>query len=189
MGGIMASYGGFRRAGILVSVGAVLLTCGCRQASEQPEVSSQATEAAPQIGAVSPTGGAGRAQAFRVVASHPAGATAINDVQVLIDENMTATGNGACWIDVNSLKSVAVRKEDGSGWLPSVGIGSAGTAVGGKCSIDAGGVKVETNGTELAVTLPVTFTAAFKGAKKVWVVASGPSKHSGWQQRGTWTVN
>ena len=185
----MASYCGFRRAGILVSVGAVVLTCGCRQASEQPEAGSQAMEAAPQIGAVSPMSGEGRSQAFRVVASHPAGATAIVDLQVLIDEQMTPTGSTACWIDVNPLKSVAVRKEDGSDWLPSVRIGSAGTAVNSKCSIDAGGVKVETNGTELAVTLPVTFAAAFKGAKKVWVVASGPRNHSGWQERSTWTAN
>jgi hypothetical protein len=64
---------------------------------------------------------------------------AINDLQVLIDEKMTATGSGACWIDVNPLKSVAVRKEDGSDWLPAVRIGSAGTAVNSKCSIDAGG--------------------------------------------------
>lgn len=185
----MASYRGFRRAGILVSVGAVLLTCGCRQATEQPEAGSQAIEAAPQIGAVSPMSGAGRSQAFRVAVSHPAGATAIGDLQVLIDEKMTPTGASACWIDVNSLKSVAVRKEDGSDWLPSVRIGAAGTAVNSKCSIDAGGVKVETNGTELAVTVPVAFGAAFKGAKKVWVVASGPRKHSGWQERGAWTVN
>ena len=74
-------------------------------------------------------------------------------------------------------------------WLPSGRIGSADTAVSSKCSIDAGGVKVETKGTELAVTLPVTFAAAFKGAKKVWVVASGPRKLSGWQERSTWTVN
>jgi type 1 fimbria pilin len=146
-------------------------------------------EAAPQIGAVSPMSGEGRSQAFRVVASHPAGATAIVDLQVLIDEQMTPTGSTACWIDVNPLKSVAVRKEDGSDWLPSVRIGSAGTAVNSQCSINAGGVKVETKGTELAVTLPVTFAAAFTGAKKVWVVASGPRKHSGWQERGTWTVN
>ncbi|MGA2770292.1 MAG: hypothetical protein ABSG26_05705 [Bryobacteraceae bacterium] len=185
----MASYRGFRRAGILVSVGAVVLTCGCRQASEQPEAGSQAAEAAPQIGAVSPISGAGRSQAFRVVVSHPAGATAINDLEVLIDEKMTPTGSTACWIDVNPLKSVAVRKEDGSAFLPAVRIGSADTAVNSKCSIDAGGVKVETKGTELTVTLPVTFAAAFKGEKKVWVVASGPGKHSGWQERSTWTVN
>src|ERR1035437_9687570 len=41
-GEIMASYRGFGRAGILVSVGAVVLTCGCRQAREQPEAGSQA---------------------------------------------------------------------------------------------------------------------------------------------------
>jgi hypothetical protein len=185
----MASYRGFRRAGILISVGAVVLTCGCRQVKEQPEAGSQAIEAAPQIGAMSPMSGAGRSQAFRVVASHPAGATAINDLQVLIDEKMTATGSSACWMDVNSLKSVAVRSEDGADWLPSVRIGSAATAVNSKCSVDAGGVKVETEGNELAVTLPVTFAAGFKGAKKVWVVASGPRHHSGWQERGTWTVD
>jgi hypothetical protein len=50
-------------------------------------------------------------------------------------------------------------------------------------------VKVETNGTELAVTLPVTFAATFKGAKRVWVIASGPRNRSGWQERGTWTAN
>lgn len=187
--GIMVSYRGFRRARILVSVGALVLTSGCRRAREQPEAGSQASEAAPRIGAVSPMSGAGHSQAFRVVASHLAGATAIVDLQVLIDENMTATGSGACWIDVNSLRTVAVRNETGSDWLPSVRIGSAGTAVNSKCSIDAGGVKVETNGTGLAVTLPVTFAAAFKGAKKVWVVASGPRNHSGWQERSTWTAN
>jgi hypothetical protein len=48
---------------------------------------------------------------------------------------------------------------------------------------------VETKGTELTVTLPVTFAAALKGTKKVWVVASGPRNHSGWQERGTWTLN
>jgi hypothetical protein len=122
--------------------------------------------------------GAGRSQAFRLVISQPVGATAIGDLQVFLGEEMIATGSGSCWIDVNSFKSVAVRKEDGAGWLPSVRIGSTDTAVSSNCSIDAGGVKVETNGNELAVTVPVTFAAAFKGAKKVWVVASGPRKHS-----------
>jgi hypothetical protein len=91
-------------------------------------------------------------------------------------------------MDIDPLKSVAARKEDGSGWMPSVRIGSADKAVSSKCSIDASGVKVETKGNELTVSLPVTFAAAFKGTKKVWVVASGPRKHSGWQGRGTWTV-
>jgi len=46
------------------------------------------------------------------------GATALSTWRFLIDEKMTATGSGACWLDVNPLKSVAVRTEDGSDWLP-----------------------------------------------------------------------
>jgi hypothetical protein len=186
----MTSRSGIRRAGILFSVGAVILTCGCSRSTDQPAASSQPTDAAPQIGAVSPASGQGRSQAFHVVASHPAGAAAINDLEVLIDERMTAKALSACWIDVRSAKSVAVRNEDGSDWLPFVPIGSAKAAANSKCSIDASGVKVEANGNELALTLPVTFSGEFKqGTKKVWVVASGPHKHSGWQERGTWTVN
>ena len=187
----MTSYLGFRRAGILLSVGALVVTCGCHQAADQQSgAGSQAIEAAPQIGEISPMSGAGHSQTFRVVASHPAGAAAIGDVQVLVDESMTATASGACWIDVNSIKSsVAARTEDGSDWQPSVPIGAAGTAVSSKCSVDAAGVKVETKGNEIAVTLPVTFAAKFAGAKKIWVVASGPRKHSGWQERGAWTAN
>ena len=70
-----------------------------------------------------------------------------------------------------------------------VPIGSAKAVSNKQCSVDASSVKVETKGTEFAVTLPVTFAATFKGAKKVWVVASGPRNHSGWKERGAWTVN
>src|ERR1039457_5184035 len=69
--GIMALSCWFRRAVILASVGAVVVTCGCRQAREQPEAGSQAIEGAPQIGEVRPMSGAGRSQAFRVVDSPP----------------------------------------------------------------------------------------------------------------------
>ena len=184
----VASCSGFRRAGILV--GAVILAYGCGRPTDQPLAKSQPTDTAPQIGAVSPTSGQGRSATFRVVASHPAGAAAIGDLEVLIDEKMTEKALSACWIDVRSLKSVAVRNEEGSDWLPSVPIGSAEAAVNSRCRVDATGVEVEVRGNELAVTLPVTFSAGFKqGAKRVWVVASGPRKHSGWQERATWTVN
>jgi hypothetical protein len=178
----------FARVGILISVGAVLFTCGCHQAAKQAPAAAASIEDAPQIGAVTPNSGTGRSQAFRLVVTHPAGATAIADVQLLIDEKMTPTAAKSCWIDVNSLNRVAARTEDGSDWLPFVPIGSAKAASNEQCSVDASSVKVETNGPELAVTLLVTFAHAFKGEKKVWVVASGPRKHSGWQERGAWRV-
>jgi hypothetical protein len=173
---------------MLISVGAVLLTCGCHQAAEQAPAAAASIEDTPRIGAVTPNSGTGRSQAFRLVVSNPAGAAAIVDVQLLIDEEMTPTAAKSCWIDVNSLHEVAARTEDGSGWLPFVPIGSAKVASNKQCSVDASSVKVETKGTEFAVTLPVTFAPAFKGEKKVWVVASGSRKHSGWQERGAWMV-
>jgi len=63
------------------------------------------------------------------------------------------------------------ERKTGSDLVALVRIGSAGSAVNSKCSVDAAGVKVETKGTELAVTIPVTFAATFQGAKKIWVVA------------------
>jgi hypothetical protein len=138
---------------------------------------------------VSPNSGAGRSQAFRVTASHPAGAAAIGDLQILFDEKLTPTGAGACWIDVNSSKSVAVRKDDGSAWLPYLAIGAPGSSANRACSVTASQAKVEANGPELAVTVSVDFAPGFQGPKKVWVIASGPQRHSGWQERGSWTVN
>jgi hypothetical protein len=185
----MTASRGFRRAGILVSIAAAVLTCSCRQASEQPEAGSQALEIAPEVGTVSPVSGTGRSQVFHVVVSHPAGEAAIADVQILFEEKMTPAASGACWIDINGALSVAVRKEDGSTWLPTVRLGSGGTAGNSRCGVRADEVKVEPKGAELAVTFTVTFAPTFKGAKKVYVIASTPRKHSGWHERGAWTVD
>jgi len=185
----MASCFELRHAAVLVSISAVILTFSCVPSDRPQTGGSRPVDAAPEIGALSPLSGAGRTPVFRVVASHPEGATAIHDLQVLIDARMTPTGSGACWIDVNSLSSVAVRTEDATAWLPYVRIGSAGTSANSKCSVAASEVKVETKGPELTVTLPVTLAPAFKGVKKVWVIASGPRQHSGWQERGIWTAN
>ena len=185
-------------AGIAISAGAVLLMCGCGGSNQQsaqpaqptqPAVDPQAVGEAPKVGPVTPGSGEGRTQAFRVEFSHPAGAAVINDVQFLVAEKMTPSGAGTCWIEVNAMKTVAVRKDDGSVFMSPVAIGSAGAAANASCSVDAAGVKVESSGPNLALTLPVTFAAGFKGPKKVWAIASGPKQHSGWQMRGDWTAN
>jgi hypothetical protein len=177
----------FRRVGILVFAAIVVFTSSCRQASESPGAGS--ADVAPIVGPVTPVSGTGRSQAFRVVVSHPGGAANITDIQVLFEEKMTATSRGACWVEVNSSKFVAVRNEESTAFLPGVAIGSAGTAAGSICSVDASGVKVEAKNTEVAVTLPITFAPAFKGIKKIYVIASAPRKHCDWKETGFWVVN
>jgi len=41
--------------------------------------------------------------------------TAIGDVQVLVDESLTATASGACWIDVNSISRLLAADGKRSG--------------------------------------------------------------------------
>jgi hypothetical protein len=113
----------------------------------------------------------------------------ITDVQFLVNASLPGEGQTACWIDINSGKTVAAKNEDGSRFLAPAPIGTARLVSNSKCSVSAAAVKVESSGNELKITLPVTFADSFKGPKKIWVIASSPRKHSNWQERGKWLVD
>ncbi|MGQ9633825.1 MAG: hypothetical protein ACUVXB_06215 [Bryobacteraceae bacterium] len=131
----------------------------------------------------------GRSAVFQLSVSHPGGASMITDVQLLVNDVLPGAGQTACWVDINGGKTVAAKNEDGSGLFRPALIGSAQSVSNSKCSVSAAGIKMETGGNEVKVTVPVTFADSFKGPKKIWVIASSPAKHSGWQQRGTWLVD
>ncbi len=185
-----------RIVGIFASVAILLVMFGCNssndQSGAQPQSAAASPDAAPAIGAISPSSGSGSSQSFRVPLTHPAGAAGVADVQILIDEKLPATiaqSAGTCWIDINSLKSVAVRTDDGTAFQKPAAIGALGDVSNKVCKVSAAGVKVEANGQEIAITVPVTFTGLSKGPKKIWVTASGAKKFVGPEQRGSWTVN
>jgi len=64
----------------------------------------------------------------------------------------------------------------------------AGTLSNSQCSINAGAATVTTSGMNLTLNLPVTFTAAYDGAKTTYMYAAGSSAGSGWLNIGSWTV-
>jgi hypothetical protein len=47
---------------------------------------------------------------------------------------------------------------------------------------------VTLSGTDLVLSLPVTFTAQFSGQKNIYMYATNGTINSGWQTMGTWTV-
>lgn len=144
---------------------------------------------APEIGPVTPATGHGRTQTFRFEASYPGGAEAINDLGIIFTDALTSNPARACQIDVASnLTTVAVRTNDGTVWQPAIAVGAQGTVTNDNCSVAANQVKVERHGNQLVVTVPVVFNDGLKGDVRVWAIGSGPAKHSGWQERGTWTV-
>jgi len=156
---------------------------------QQPAAPASSAEMAPTIGDVTPSSGTGRSAVFQLSVTHPGGASMVKDVQLLINDVLPGAGQTACWVDINGGKTVAAKNEDGSGFFSAVAIGSAKSVSNSKCTVFAAGIKVEPSGNEVKVTVPVTFAASFKGPKKIWVIASSPSKHSGWQQRGAWLVD
>lgn len=60
-----------------------------------------------------------------------------------------------------------------------------------QCSFSLSAVVVSRDTSELAVTVPLTFTSAFSGVKTLWVFGNPGNLNTnptGWQNKGTWTV-
>jgi hypothetical protein len=82
---------------------------------------------------------------------------------------------------------INLLNDAGSAWM-SMTPGTAGTLQNSQCSLNVGAMTLTPSGTNLTVSMPMTFKAAYAGAKQVWMYAGGGAGNSGWQQRGTWTV-
>jgi len=57
-----------------------------------------------------------------------------------------------------------------------------------QCSIDVSASSVTAVGNTLTLSLPITFTPAFAGAKNIYMYAASATSNSGWQDRGDWVV-
>lgn len=147
------------------------------------------TNAAPTVGTVSPSTGQGREQTFQISVSHAGGAAAVGDIQLFVGSSLGETKTG-CWIDLTAnLNIVTTRADDDSSWQKGLKVGDTNSISNNRCAIAASQIKVERNGNDVVASLPVVFSKAMHGDLGAWVIASGTQKHSGWQKRGTWTVN
>jgi hypothetical protein len=66
-------------------------------------------------------------------------------------------------------------------------MGTATTLQNNQCAI-AVGSSTNTNGNTLTVTLAMTFSGGFAGAKNTYMYATNGVINSGWQDRGDWNV-
>jgi hypothetical protein len=94
----------------------------------------------------------------------------------------------SCFIEYyRPSNTLYLLNDAGSAW-PSIVVGTSGTLSNSQCSINATTTSVNVSGTDLQLTLPVTFASAYGGAKSINVYAAGSSANSGWQTLGGWTV-
>ena len=142
----------------------------------------------PTTVSVTPSSGSGAAQAFTAIYSDVYGYTDIRYVNLLFNSALVAA-NG-CWVQYSRVSNLFLLLNDsGVGFAGSAAPGTAGTLTNTQCIVNTGTSSVSGTGTNLTITVAITFKPAFAGAKTSYLsVVNMPNAFSGWDARGTWTV-
>jgi uncharacterized membrane protein len=137
---------------------------------------------------VTPSSGSGAQQTFALQYADSLGTTDLSTVWVWFTSNFnTVSSANSCLVYYARAANQLFLLNDAGTAYSSAAPGAGPALSNSQCSVNAAAASV-TSGTALTVDLPVTFTAAYAGAKSVWMFALGSSANSGWQAMGTWTV-
>ena len=139
---------------------------------------------------VTPNSGAGSSQTFSYLVSDQKGAADLAQVWMEISTGVTAAPN-SCYTFYNAAsKGLYLLNDAGAAWLGPITPGTAATLLNSQCVLSAAGSTVSLNGNNVTVTVSLRFTsAAFAGAKNLYVYANSNAVSTGWQLAGTWTVD
>jgi hypothetical protein len=135
---------------------------------------------------VSPASGSGAAQTFTFVYSDPAGAADISSAWVYFTGSFSSNSSTSCLFYYDRGAGQLSLNDPVTAWT-SAAVGGNAILQNSQCTIGTGTSAVS-SGTALTLTVPLTFTVGFGGAKQIWMYVAGASANSGWKQMGTWTV-
>jgi hypothetical protein len=136
---------------------------------------------------VTPSSGSGGSQTFQFAFWDGKGYSAINSISVLLNGSMNPVGG--CYILYYPLsKALYLANDAATQWLSPLYVGGSGSSQNSQCRIQAAGSAATGSGTDLTLTLDITFQTSFNGSRNVYMEAYD-GLDSGWQQKGTWTVS
>jgi len=132
----------------------------------------------------------GSAADVRATVRRSAGAADLATVWVWFTSNFSSGSSASsCLVYYAQPSNQLFLVNDAGTAESSSTLGAGGVALSNsQCLINAGAASVAHSGTDLILNLPVTFTAAYDGAKSIYMYAAGSSANSGWQTMGSWTV-
>jgi hypothetical protein len=139
---------------------------------------------------VTPNSGSGASHSFALQYSDTAGAGNVQAVYVWFNTALTGSGGSSCLLSYQpSTNQLNLLNDGATGWLGAT-LGAATTLQNSQCSVNVAAATAVPSGNMLTLTLPMTFKAAYAGAKNIYMYDSDISgANSGWQQEGTWTVS
>jgi hypothetical protein len=141
----------------------------------------------PSVDSLAPTSGSGGAGTFTFVASDPNGVGDLNSLAIVVNSSLSASQS--CYARYfPATNQVFLQNDAGTAWA-SHGPPGAASGIGNKqCWINLQSSSVS-SGSNLTVTLAISFQPNFNGAKNVWIEAhDNEDLSSGWQQLGAWTA-
>ncbi len=140
----------------------------------------------PTLVSLSPNAGTGLTQAFTAVYSDPAGASALQSVNILF--NSFLTSSHACRVTYTASTNVlALENDAGNGLVGSITPGAVGTLSNSQCTLSGSASSVSTSGNNMTVVYALTFSSSFTGSKRVYMEAADTNGNTGFVQEGTWT--
>ena len=141
---------------------------------------------------VTPAAGAGASQVFSMQYLDTAGVADLSTVWVWFNANLnTVSSANSCLVYyARATNQIFLLNDAGTVWSPAAPGAATGAVMlsNSQCAINAGGASISASGTNLTVSLPVTFAAEFAGTKNIYLFAAGSGVNNGWQPMGTWTV-
>jgi len=144
------------------------------------------TGGAPTANSVSPSSGSGLSPIYTFTVSDSVSQYNISGMSMLITAGSPNNTASACYLVYNRTNStIGLYANDGV-TLTTKGIGYSTTLQNSQCAVGYTGALF--SGDSVIFTINVVYTAAFDGAKTVYLQANEPGANSGFVERGTWTV-
>jgi hypothetical protein len=156
------------------------------QATASLTITGASSGGPPAPASVTPNSGSGSSQTFAFAFTDPNGTADISSTQMDIGATLSATG--ACYFYYARGSNALYLANNAGAWQGPLTVGSAGTLQNSQCTVNAGTSSVSASGNTLTLSLALTFTAAFFGAKNIYMEEQNATEHSGWSAQGAWTA-
>ncbi len=146
---------------------------------------SKSANQPPTLTSFTPNAGSGSSATFNFNVADPNGFGDLGTSQALI--NSALDGNGACFLLMDRPNRV-IYLNQASGSFSSAAIGS-GTISNNQCTINLAGVTITGAGNNLTWSVPISFSASFRGTKIVFLATNDQAGASvGLTNMGSFTV-
>jgi hypothetical protein len=143
----------------------------------------------PTVVSLAPNSGSGTSQTFTAVYSDPNGAADLATVALLFNTTVS-TAHGCFVIYTPATKLLYLENDDGTGFMPGVAPGSAGSVSNSQCTVAGTGSSYGTLGNNATLNVAITFSNTFVVPTKIYLYAAEAKttgNTSGWVKEGTWT--